>query len=57
MNNLIYYFSVTMLFLDKTSTLVCKAAVNVVSELIVIVLKKTLKNVLKYILSTYGLSI
>ena len=46
-----------MLFLDITSTSVCKATVNAVSELIIIdVLTKVLKNVLKYILSTYVLS-
>ena len=45
-----------MLFLDITSTSVCKAAVNAVAELIINALTKVLKNVLKYILSTYVLS-
>ena len=45
-----------MLFFDITSSSVCKAAVNAVSELNINVLKKVLKKVLKYILSTYVLS-
>ena len=38
-----------MLFVDITSSSVCKADVNAVPELIFNVLKKILKNVLKYI--------
>ena len=45
-----------MIFWDLTSALECKAAVNAVPELFIIVLKKVLKNVLRYILSTYVLS-
>ena len=45
-----------MFFLDITSASVCKAAVNTVPELIINALRKVLKNVLKYILSTYVLS-
>ena len=44
-----------MLFLDKRSASVSKAAVNAVPELIINALKEVLKNVLKYILSTYVL--
>ena len=46
-----------MLFLDITRFSVCKAAMKVVPEIIINVLKKVLKNALKYILSTYVLSI
>ena len=45
-----------MFFLDITSASVCKTAVNAVSELIINVLKKVLKNVLEYILSIYVFS-
>ena len=45
-----------MLFFEITSASVCKGAVNTVPEQIIIVLKKVLKNVLKYISSTYVLS-
>ena len=44
-----------MLFLDITSATVSKSAVNAVPEQIINVLKKVLKNVLKYISSTYVL--
>ena len=53
---IVYYFSISVLFFDITSASVCKAAVNAVPELINNVLKKVLKNALKYILSTYVLS-
>ena len=42
-----------MLFFDITSALVCKEAVNAVPKLIINVLKRELKNVLKYILKMY----
>ena len=45
-----------MFFLNITNASVCKAAVNEVSEIIINVIKKVLKNVLKYIWSTYVLS-
>ena len=45
-----------MIFLDITSASVCKVAVNAVLELFINVPKKVLKNVLKYIFSTYVLS-
>ena len=45
-----------MPFLDIKSASVCKAAVISVPELFINLLKKVLKNVLKYILSAYVLS-
>ena len=45
-----------MLFLGIINASVCKGGVNAVLEVIFIILKKVIKNVLKYILSTYVLS-
>ena len=46
-----------MLFSDIRGVSVGKAAVNAVPELFINALQKVLKNVLKYILITYVLSI
>ena len=48
-----YYFSISMVYLDITSA---SETVNAVPELLISVLWKVLKNVLKYIMSTYVLS-
>ena len=51
-NNSIYYFSISMFFLDITGASVYKIAVIAVSELIINILKRVLKAVIKYIMST-----